>query len=45
MMWKEIWETIKHFITVAEDSKRNREEIKEMRRQMDDMMRIVERVA
>ena len=44
-MWKEIWEAIKHFITVAEDSKRNREEIKEVRRQMDDMMRIMERTA
>lgn len=44
-MWKEIWEAIKHFITVAEDSKRNREEIKEVRRQMDDMMRIMERMA
>jgi hypothetical protein len=44
-MWKEIWEAIKHFITVAEDNKRNREEIKEVRRQMDEMMRIIERMA
>lgn len=44
-MWREIWEAIKNFIMVAEDSKRNREEIKEVRRQMDDMMRILERMA
>ncbi len=44
-MWKEIWEAIKNFIMVAEDSKRNREEIKQVRRQMDDMMRIMERMA
>ena len=44
-MWKQIFDMAKRLLLLTEDTKRNRDEIKEMREQIRDLAAAIERLA
>lgn len=44
-MWKQILEMAKRLLLLAQDTQRNRDEIKELRQELRDLTRAVERLA
>jgi hypothetical protein len=44
-MWKQIFDAVKRLFLLAQDAQRNRDEIKELRQEVRDLTRAVERLA